>query len=486
MDTPSINNDDSRTSSELKPTVLVIFGITGNLSQNKLLPALYKLLEHNRLPERFTIVGVFREGEMTVDSLLQQLEITLLRTQKECDSSLLQRIKEAIQPITMDSTNINDFYRLRDQLVDIDHQHQTAHQRLFYLAIPPSIFLSVIECLGESGLNQEVDASRRIFVEKPFGLDLESAQHLVNCISRYFAEHQIYRIDHYLAKETAQNILAFRFNNPIIEDLWGRQFIDHIQISAMQKGDIEGRVGFYEGMGALRDIVQSHLLQLMALIMMESPEKLDSENIHAEKLELLRSVQPIRARYIDEFSVRGQYAGYLDEVNNQTSTIETFVAVKLEASNSRWGGVPVLLRTGKALAQDLTEIHVVFKSRSRRRSLPNILTIRIQPNEGISLRLTQKKPGFTNELQPIEMNFNYRDAFKDGQPDAYERVLFDAISGDQSLFASSDEVIRSWEILDPLIQAWKNDNSQPARYEKGSDGPAEVTDLARLYGSEWI
>ena len=467
------------TKNDLPPSVLVIFGITGNLSQRKLLPALYQLLKYNRLPPRFTVVGVFREGNDTLETIMQQTEIYLLRAKKECDPAILARLKALIRPIIMDSTKHEDFSRLREMLESIDHEFSVAHQRLFYLAIPPDIFKDVISCLGDAGLNQETDAARRIFVEKPFGLDLASAKDLVIHISQNFAEQQIYRIDHYLAKETAQNILAFRFNNPLIEDIWGRQFIDHIQITASETIDIEGRGSFYEGMGALRDLVQSHMLQLMALTMMEIPVNLNSESIHAEKLTLLQSVSAIGQNHVDEYAIRGQYDGYRSEVKNERSNVETFAALKLEVSNSRWGGVPILLRTGKALAHKTTEIHIVFKDRSRRSVPSNIISIRLQPNEGIGMLLTAKKPGFTEELQPVHMNFNYADSFTGDQPDAYERVLVDAIAGDQSLFATSAEVIQSWEILEPIIEAWRYQPSQPTVYAKGSAGPQGALQLAR-------
>jgi glucose-6-phosphate 1-dehydrogenase len=471
----------------LPPSVLVVFGITGNLSQFKLLPAIYHLLKANRLPEKFSVVGVFRDNALSLENIIQQVEINILGTHQECDQDILLKLKSIIKPIIMDSTQAESYHRLRELLEQIDHENHVGHQRLFYLAIPPSIFSTVIHCLGEAGLNSEHESpARRIFVEKPFGINLENAKQLVSDTSRFFSENQIYRIDHYLAKETAQNILAFRFNNPIIEDLWGRQFIDHIQISAIQEIDIEGRAGFYEGMGALRDIVQSHLLQLMTLIMMEAPEKMESASIHEEKLALLESVQPIRQNHVDELSVRGQYHGYREEVKNEHSNTETYAALKLEVSNSRWGGVPVLLRTGKAMAQTSTEINVVFKARSKRKVPPNILTIRIAPNEGISIRLTAKNPGFSNDLQPVNMNFDYNSTFENDSPDAYERVLVDAIAGDQSLFATSAEIIQSWKILEPIIGAWQYQPMQPTLYDKGSWGPHDADDLVKLYGNDWI
>jgi glucose-6-phosphate 1-dehydrogenase len=387
----------------------------------------------------------------------------------------------------MDSTNQSDYDKLREELVQIDHEFGVAHQRLFYLAIPPKIFKSVIECLGIAGLNQEDNgAASRIFIEKPFGSNLESAKDLVAHIGLHFEERQIYRIDHYLAKETAQNILAFRFNNPLVQDIWGRQFIDHIQITAAEMIGIEGRSAFYEGMGALRDIMQSHILQLTALMMMEEPREFTSTEIHAEKLALLQSVQPIKQNHVDEYAVRGQYATYAEEVANPDTHIETFVALRLEASNSRWGGVPILLRTGKALSSKVTEINVVFKERTRRHVPANILTVRIQPNEGISLQMTAKKPGFSDELQPVNMDFCYQSSFDGNNPDAYERVLVDAIAGDQTLFATSDEVLRSWEILEPVIDTWESSGTKPALYEHGTWGPDEALELAKSFGCEWL
>jgi len=468
-------------------TALVIFGSTGNLAQKKLLPALYHLLKGGYLPQDFSVVCVARDESSTVDSIIEKARGSLSHHGQNIDEAALEQLKQRMQMIVMDSTNQDDFHRLKDVLDGIDQYTQKRHNRLFYLAIPPNIFTSVISCLGNVGLdNEEEGASRRILVEKPFGTNLASAKELVSHIAEHFKEHQVYRIDHYLAKETAQNILAFRFNNPIIEDLWGRQFIDHIQITAAETIDIEGRANFYEGMGALRDLVQSHLLQLMALTMMEVPQPLNSENIHAEKLAILEAIRPIKFSHVDEIAVRGQYKGYREETDNPESNVETFAALHFEVANSRWGGVPVLVRTGKALADKMTEITLVFRDRTRRKVEPNLLTIRIQPNEGIGIRLQAKKPGFNDELQTVNMDFCYQTAFDGTQPDAYERVLVDAILGDQSLFATSAEVLRCWEVLEPIIDVWQQDDSQLHFYDKGSWGPDAATELASSYGCEWL
>lgn len=485
METPQENPQPPHAT--LPPTVLTIFGISGNLAQIKLLPALYHLMKKELLPANFKVVGVFRETSIDLDRLMQQVEINLLRKHQDADKTTLDRLRATIIPIVMDSTLSEDQTRLKSLLDQLDTEQGSPYQRLYYLAIPPAVFPNVIHALRDAGLNQETRGSAsRILVEKPFGINLESAKQLVEIMSSAFSEQQIYRIDHYLAKENAQNILTFRFNNPFVEDIWGRQYIDHIQITAIESIGIDNRSNFYEGMGALRDVVQSHLLQLMSLVMMEAPLTMASETIHAEKLALLNAISPILPNHVDELAVRGQYDGYRQEAKNDTSNVETYAALSLEVNNSRWGGVPVLIRTGKALSETRTEISLVFRDRSRRNVPPNILTIRIQPNEGISIRLTAKKPGFDNALQPVDMSFNYQDSFDGENPDAYERVLIDTIVGDQSLFASSEEVLRCWEILEPVIQNWQASQSQPEVYAKGSTGPTAAGTLAHSVGSDWL
>ena len=480
-----MENQDTFNSNQA--SVLVIFGSTGNLAEKKLIPALYHLLKGNYLPKDFNIIFVARDTTATTESIINKAKAELILQERAIDVETIELLIEKSSIIYMDSTKQDDYYKLQEKLDLIDTNKGTKHSRLYYLAVPPNIFPTVIKCLGITGLNKEYDNNaRRILIEKPFGTNLETAKQLIVHINEYFNEDQVYRIDHYLAKETAQNILAFRFNNPLIEGLWDRQFIDHIQITASETIGIEGRSNFYEGMGALRDLVQSHLLQLMALTTMEVPEIQDSENIHTEKLALLNAIKPIMPKHVEEVVIRGQYNGYRDEAENDQSNIETFVALHLEVSNTRWGGVPVLVRTGKSLASKMTEITLVFKDRSRRSLPANLLSIRIQPNEGISIELQAKKPGFGNELQRVDMDFCYQTSFDGIQPDAYEHVLMDAIIGDQSLFATSAEVIRCWEILEPILDYWRDNNSQPYLYEKGSWGPNQVNELAESYGCLWL
>lgn len=468
------------------PTALVIFGATGNLSGKKIFPALYRLLELGRLPDNFVIIAVVRSSLQK--TIFQDLEITLLRQRGSCDAALIAELKKMTQLIMMDSTVEDDYRSLKVLLEKIDADSGVKHNRLYYLAIPPAIFRTVLVCLATVGLNKEEGAASRILVEKPFGTDLASARELVATMNAYFSEAQTFRIDHYLAKETAQNILTFRFNNPIVDGIWGRHSIDHIQITSAETNDVADRATFYEGMGALRDIVQSHLLQLVALTMMEVPFPMTAKNMHAERLLLLRAIAPIKPAHISELAVRGQYEEYKAQVKNPESRVETFAALKIEVMNSRWGGVPVLLRTGKALAASFTEINVVFKDRSRRNVPDNLLTLRIQPNEGVSLRMLAKKPGFSSETEPVEMSFRYETSFGDAkQAAAYERVLVDAMQGDQTLFATSAEVLAAWEILQPVIDEWGNKQTPPpALYKKGSMGPNESDEFAKEFGTEWL
>ncbi len=453
------------------PTVLVIFGASGNLAQIKLLPALYRLLEYGHLPVHFHVVAIFRGTSTPLDEVMKNVELAMLRDGRECHPEILQRLRDMILPITMDSTNEEDYGRLRGLLDQIDQEKTIKHQRIYYLAIPPAIFEPVITCLGNAGLATEQDgAARRVFVEKPFGSDLASARRLIDHMKIVFEEPQIYRIDHYLAKETAQNILTFRFKNPLIKYIWNREGIDYIHIRATETIGIEGRANFYEGMGALRDLIQSHLLQLMALTTMDAPEVLKSHEIHEQKAALMSAIQ-LPTEPLDDVAVRGQYDGYRDEVGNQQSTTETYALLRLAVDLPDWHGVPVLLETGKSLDKKETVIEVAFRDRQNIESGRNVLRIQVQPDEGISLQLVAKKPGFTTELQPVTMEFSYKSTFGGDSPEAYERVLYDAMVGDQTLFATSAEVLRSWEILQPIIQRWGQTSEGLNHYPKGATAP---------------
>lgn len=467
------------------PSALVIFGVTGNLSQHMLIPALYHLERQSLLPEDFAIVGIFRR-EVSIEQLLETAMQEVSAGGIEIDQAVISRLKDRFKSVFMNNTDPEHYDRLTGVLAELDEAAGAKLNHLFYLAVPPNIFKSVTSNLASAGLNTETDRASRILVEKPFGDDLESAEELINFIGQHFQEEQIYRIDHFLAKETAQNILTFRLGNPLIEAIWNRQFIDHIQITVAEQLDIQGRAAFYEGLGALRDMIQSHIMQLMALVMMEYPQDMTAESIHAQKLTLLNNIRRITPAEVGEVAVRGQYEGYRTEVDNSASQVETFAALKLEVDNDRWRDVPVLIRTGKAMSKKNTEITVLFRDRTNRQLADNMLKIRLQPNEGISLELLAKKPGFSNELQPVHMDFSYAEAFEGARPDAYQRVLIDALRGDRSLFASSDEVLASWRLLQPILDAWHSQDAAPLEsYVKGADGPAAAITLAERFDTKW-
>jgi len=465
----------------LEPTTLVIFGITGDLAQRKLLPALYHLSEQNLLPSLFTIIGVTRRG-ITMKELLERIEKVVTASGKKPSAAALEKLSKHIEIMKLDLLDQAEYSRLRDRLDTIEDEHGTCINRLFYLAIPGQNFESVIDHLGAGRLNESCQhgSGARLLIEKPFGYDLASAQELIHALNKHFKEEQIYRIDHYLAKETAQNILSFRFKNPIFRRMWDGKSITSITITADEKIDIEGRANFYEQTGALRDFIQSHLLQLLALTTMDEPSSFSSDPIHRQKLALLHDIIPIPADAVDTHAVRGQYEGYRDEVENPHSTTETYAAIRLQIDSERWRNVPVVLRTGKALAAKVAEISIVFADAERHQHV-NTLTIRIQPDEGISLQLFAKKPGFSDQLEPVEMSFDYDRSFAgdNNQPDAYERVLVDALRGDKTLFATSDEVVASWRVIENVIHEWAKDGEGLYRYKRGSDGPAAGEALMR-------
>ncbi|HSX33607.1 MAG TPA: glucose-6-phosphate dehydrogenase [Candidatus Saccharimonadales bacterium] len=472
----------------LPPATLVIFGITGDLAHRKLLPSLYHLAKHDMLPPEFRVVGVTRRGIALAD-LLKNVRQSLKDSGHDCDERALLKLKGLLEIFTMDLMDPADYKRLGKRLDAIEDEATVCMNRLFYLAIPAQTFAPVVAKLGTGGLNKSCQHSTgdaRLLIEKPFGYDLTSAQELITELSHSFNERQIYRIDHYLAKETAQNILDFRFQNPIFKHVWANHAISHISITAAETIDIEGRTTFYEQTGALRDFLQSHLLQLLALVTMEEPDSLTASGIHREKLTLLEHVAIIAPNKVAQQTVRGQYEGYRREVDNPDSATETFAAVRLYIENARWRGVPVLLRTGKALAEKTVEIVMTFadKQDDQRK---NMLVIHIQPGEGISLQLLAKKPGFTNEVEPVQMDFCYSSAFpgENGHPDAYERVLMDAFRGDKTLFATKEEVLASWRILDNVVQEWAKNDTGLVIYPKDSWGPEETEKLAQAAGTTW-
>lgn len=445
--------------------VIVIFGITGDLSKRKLLPALYHLLSQDMLPEATKIIGLSRH-ELNTEELLDSIELCVLEKDNICDPVGLARVKNSLQGMQLDPENPDDFHRLSDLLASFDNDGPAT--RLFYMSVPPAAYPPIVGQLAGAGLNDERTS---LLLEKPFGYNLESAEELVSLVDQHFSEDHIYRIDHYLDKETAQNLLAFRLHNPIFTTLWNSQHITQIRITATETIGVEGRAAFYEQTGALRDFVQSHLMQLLSIAMMDLPVDMSSHAIHQSKQAFIEQLQPASP----EQSVRGQYNGYKDEVNNPGSFVETYAKLRLQHSAERWQGTEIVLETGKGLHAKSTEVIIEFKEPGEERS--NRLIFRIQPNEGIGLDLVVKEPGYENNLHQTALEFNYHSAFSaDQHIDAYERVLMDAVRGDQSLFASKAEVLGSWRVLDPLMKAWQQNGDGLRHYDLGTD-PATSSDI---------
>jgi glucose-6-phosphate 1-dehydrogenase len=454
----------------LDPAILVIFGITGDLAKRKLLPALYSLMKEGLVPEPFEIMGITRQ-KVNLDDLLQDVELCINERDNVCDPEIVHKLKNSIQLFHMDVTNPGDYDQLLTALNAKEDHHGVCLNRLYYLSIPPQVFTPIVRLLGEHGHNascQHGTASTRLLVEKPFGYDLSSAKELITDLGLAYDDNQVFRIDHYLAKETVQNILTFRFKNPLFKAVWGKQTVKRIIITAKETIGIEGRVAFYEQTGALRDLIQSHLLQLLALIIMDEPASLESSDIHAAKLAALQHIVPVAPDHVASQTVRGQYDGYPQEVDNPQTVTETYAEINLIVDDPKWAGVPICIKTGKALNEKLTQVTLVF---GHDEQPENHLSIRLQPNEGITLGVQAKKPGLTNETREVNMNFDYREAFDSLHPDAYERVLIDAIRGDKTLFATCDEVLASWQIIEHIIGEWSKNDHQLLPYSVGSSGP---------------
>ncbi|MEX0881305.1 MAG: glucose-6-phosphate dehydrogenase [Candidatus Saccharimonadales bacterium] len=427
---------------ELPPTILVVFGITGDLSQRYLLPALAEVCKSANLPKDFKVLGVSRRDVSVADVL-------------GGNKKTLGKFTELFQ---MSLDDAGGYSVLKKKLSIISRQMDGRPQVIFYLSVPPAAVLPIVRHLGQAGLNH---ARHKLLLEKPFGFDLESARELIAQTAKYFPENQIYRIDHYLAKEMVQNIVTFLGSNALFRDVWSSRFIEKIDIIVAEKIDIEGRALFYESTGALRDIIQSHLLQLAALTLMEPCTGVfDYAELPGRRLIALNALKVD----MEEPVIRAQYEDYRREVKNPDSATETFVGLTLESEDPRWQGVPILLASGKNLNDKLTEIRVYFKKKEN--SEANRLALRIQPKEGIELDLWVKEPGYERRLQQKHLAFNYEQHYE-RLPDAYERVLLDAIRGSQSLFASSGEVLESWRILEPIQQKWSMDNRDLQFYQPG-------------------
>lgn len=447
-------------------TALVIFGITGDLARRKLIPALYHLAEGNLLPDDFHIVGVTRQ-QITAEELFGSLEKFVPNPSPQTVGWLITHTSV----FTMDLLNQEDYIRLKTTLDELETTIGIPMQRVIYLSIPAQSYAPIVKLLGSSGTHNKsaMGAPCRLLVEKPFGFDLTSATELIKTLSEHFTEDQLYRIDHYLAKETAQNILAFRFDNPLFKPLWDSKHIRQVTITAHEKIGIEGRIAFYEQTGALRDLIQSHLLQLLALVLMDEPHSRTPAELHEKKLKLLESIEPIAPNKVATEAIRGQYIGYKQEVQNELSLTETFAAIRLHIPTPKWKNTTILLTTGKALNEKTIEVQVIFSGEANE---TNELTFRLQPNEGVTLQLLAKRPGYERALQTVTMDFTYKHAFEGTvQPDAYERVLLDALLGDQTLFTTSKEVLASWRIITAVLEEWAKNNNGLKEYTAGSLGP---------------
>ena len=433
---------------KLPPTILVIFGITGDLSRRYLLPALSEICKSTDIGQDFKVLGVSRR-QVDIDEVFGAGE---------------KNLKGYSQIFTLDLSDRADYEKLKDRLGKLSQEFSQQPQVIFYLSVPPAAAGAIAGVLGKSALNKP---HMKLLLEKPFGYDLPSAQEMVTRIGKYFSQDQVYRIDHYLAKEMAQNITVFLGSNTLFRDIWNNQFIDGINIIASEKIGIEGRANFYESTGALRDIIQSHLLQLAALVLMEPCSDIfDFEEIPRRRLAALQAIAPIPKDKCPEVVRRAQYQGYQAEVSNPGSVVETFVSLKLQSTNPRWQGVPIRLTTGKNLDQKLTEIRVNFKKTSA--SSANELAFQIQPDEGIELDLWVKEPGYERKLQKLKWSFDYDQHFPGRLPDAYEMVIVDAMRGNHSLFASSEEVLASWQILQPVLECWALNADDLKTYKPGS------------------
>ncbi len=457
-----------------RPAILIIFGISGDLARRKVLPAIYHLLKDGLLPKDTRIIGTSRQTT-SIDKLISDLEICVLEQSKVCDLPTLKKFKDIFEVIQFDPNQTKSYLDLKETLNSYESQHKKCYNHLFYLSIPPDVVSPIIKRLGLSGLNKGCshnEGESRLLIEKPFGYDSASAKKLIQDISKFFKEEQIYRIDHYLAKETAQNIITFRKQNPLFNTLWNNRSISKIRVRALEQIGIEGRINFYERTGALRDLIQSHLLQLLAITTMELPRNIeDATQIHKQKLKLLKQIKSLSNKEIPDAVTAGQYQGYIKEVGNPDTKTETYLKVNLMIDNNRWDKVPMILETGKALNHKTTDIILDFYDPQL--TSTNQITFRIQPNEGIDIKLFVKKPGLRNELSAALMDFSYKTTFSSdpGHPDAYERVLTDAFRGDSTLFSTSSEVIESWRISQPILDYWKKRDKQLIIYNKGSKVP---------------
>jgi glucose-6-phosphate 1-dehydrogenase len=486
------------------PLALVIFGGTGDLARRKLMPALWKLRQNGLLPDGFAIVGNSRE-DIDDDEYRKRMHGALEEFAEAPDPGEWAAFAKRMVYVHGSTDDPRTFQALRERLEEVDREHGTRGNRLYYLALPPSVIAPTTEGLGRAGLvcDEDDECWTRIIVEKPFGRDLASAHELNRALLRVFGEKQVFRIDHYLGKETLQNLLIFRFANVIWEPLWSRTYVDHVQITVSESVGVEGRANYYDRSGALRDMVQSHLLQILTLVAMEPPASYDADSIRSEKVKVLQSIPLLQGGDIHRHAVRGQYAaakggdepmpGYREEPGvPPDSRTETFAALRLTVDNWRWAGVPFYLRTGKRMPSKASEVVIRFRPAPHPvRDLvqsddpaPNALVLHVQPDEGISLFFEAKEPGLRGALRPVSMDFDYCRAFGKDSPEAYQRLLLDAMLGDATLFARRDEVEAAWTLITPIAEAWEA-GGEPEPYPAGSWGPRGADELLAREGRSW-
>lgn len=489
--------------------IITIFGASGDLTKRKLMPALFDLFRKDLLPPNFAVLGVGRTTLFDDETFREKMAVEVKNyiSGKPLNQQELHNFLTHVYYHPMDSGNTEDYPQFKQKLAKINDLVQADGNYIYYLATTPGLYERITSHLGTYKLNQEGTGEgwKRIVFEKPFGFDFQSARALNKHIQNIFSEDQVYRIDHYLGKETVQNILAFRFANGIFEPLWNRNYIHHVEVTAAESIGVENRGNYYEGAGALRDMVQNHLLQVIATIAMEPPAKFSAEAIRNEKVKIFQSLCPITPPQVSERVVRGQYiesdipgtkpAAYRDEKNvADDSMTETFVALKLFIDNWRWGDVPFFVRTGKRLPARMTEVAIHFKKTPHRlftseftmMEEDNQLVIRIQPNEGILLRFGMKTPGAGFQIKSVDMDFHYKDLGDVEIPEAYERLLLDCIQGDATLYARSDAVEACWSFITPILEAWRgNPNIGLYGYPAGSWGPQEASRLFAETGEDW-
>jgi glucose-6-phosphate 1-dehydrogenase len=485
------------------PTTLVIFGGTGDLAHRKLLPAVYNLAHEGALPERFNLIAISRSDVAHDDYRSMARDSIKQYSRRPPDDQVLDKLLESVRyvPGTFDDDSV--FAKLGEELKQFDEDAGIRFNRVFYLSTAPTFFPLIVSKLGEHQLEDCSDAEVRVVIEKPFGTSLAEARQLNREVLGVLDEKQVFRIDHYLGKETVQNMLAFRFANGMFEPIWNRNFIDYVQITAAEDLGIGRRAEYYDHAGALRDLVQNHMLQLLTLLCMEPPVTFSADDVRDEKVKVLHAIHAPTEETVPNITVRAQYtagmaegkevAAYLDEEGvPKDSRTETFVALRLEVDNWRWAGVPIYVRTGKRLARKVTEIavqlkpvpHLAFQAEGSVGVQPNLLIMTMQPNEGVSLSLGAKIPGTRMRIRPVNMEFLYGTAFLSQSPEAYERLIMDAMRGDATLFTRDDEVEAQWRICDPILQTWASEDGALPTYPAGSSGPEEA-DRLLADGQRW-